>query len=175
MKSVLLVLLLVMFVLTIGCGDDGNPGKAFISFGWDEYAAWYEDTNPATPEDAEGIYPNTDYSTEPGSYSFEYGCWDQITNETWMFEGSYEITVNEGEKGGLFSSGGDGADSYFEMFLGGNGPNFSQLEKSAITKTCLMSENQSHNRISVGDVQIITKVSGNKTMTVVTQKYKVIN
>lgn len=107
----------ISIILLSGCGEDGQEGRAYLSFDWDWYVDWYNDNNPGVPY---YIYENTDYESSAGTYSFEYGCSDGQGN-FWSFYGTYTLTVNPGEEGSLFSDGADGADKFYTLYLRGSG------------------------------------------------------
>jgi len=155
MKKMLLIFAaLFSFIFMLGCGEDGQPGQAYLSFDWDYYVDWYEDNNSNVPYT---IYPNTDYNVEPGTYSYEYGCSDGYGN-VWGFYGTYTITVNPGEEGSMFSDGNDGADKFYEFILTGYGPYMQKLSADKVKKQFL---NQEYNdsgfeKSNVGEVETTT-------------------
>ena len=154
--------------MVLSCGSDGNPGNAYLSFTWDWYVDWYDDNNGSVPYT---IYENTDYQTSPGTFTYEYGCSDG-TGYFWEFYGTYTITINEGEKGGMFSGGGDGADKHFTLNLRGTGPYFS---KPSFDKQTL--EYLDKNKIdmsmyeitNIGEMEIETQESNGATIVITRQ------
>ena len=110
-----MIILLFILGLMIGCGTDGKDGKAYLRITWDWYVDTFEDNNPDTPYI---VNENTNYETDPGSYFYEYHCSDGLGNY-WYYTGTYTITIEEGEEGGLFTDGEDGDDNYFTLNLTG--------------------------------------------------------
>jgi len=123
-------ILMILVGLMIGCGVDGKDGKAYLRITWDWYVDSYSDNNSDTPYN---IYDGTYYETAPGSYSYSYDCSDGIGNY-WSYSGTYTITVDKGEKAGLFADGEDGEDSRFTLYLTGyksrENSNASSINKS---------------------------------------------
>ena len=117
-----LLMISIMLFLLIGCGKDGADGKAFISFTWSTLPEYYTDDNSSTPST---IYKNTYYKSPAGTFNFEYAIFDN-GGTLWLYWGTYRLTVNEGEPGGFLTNGSDGADKYFDMYLGVNGPGLSK-------------------------------------------------
>ena len=135
MKSSYLHLLIVIILISItlmGCGKDGKDGAAFLSFSWSSTIDWYQDDNSSTPST---IFVNTNYSTPPGTYNFQYRCSDAYTYK--VFTGSYTITINKGEKGSFLTSGDDGKNKNFSIYLGWYGPSVSV---NKLSKTMAPSE-----------------------------------
>jgi|GEM_PF-4806271 len=121
MKKILLALVIATFVF-LQCGEDGRDGMdglAFLAFDWDTLPDWYYDNNDGIPAE---IHWMVDYQIEPGSYEFSYGITEGSIYYEW--QGTYRVTINEGQrgrKGGLFSDGADGRDGediYYTIFLG---------------------------------------------------------
>lgn len=109
MKNVFtIVLVLTVLMAMLGCGKDGKDGTASIAISWLYDPFSYSDDNPSTP--ISGTV-DTYYPTGVGTYSFTYQAWD---NSIWS--GTYTITVNEGEKGGLLPSISDGEDGKPKKF-----------------------------------------------------------
>lgn len=108
--------------LLIGCGQNGEDGDAYISFTWNTTPEWYYDDNPSVPST---IHKNRDYNTEAGKYEFSYKIYDSHANGYWTYSGNYKITINQGKKGSFLVDGDDGADKYFALYLGVNGPEIS--------------------------------------------------
>lgn len=107
--------LLILSLLLINCGDDGQDGKAFLSFDWVYAPAWFSDDCPATPST---IRKNSDYQVDAGSYSMMYESWD---GSVWSF--NYSISINSGTEGSFpFQSGEDGENKYYEINLYSSGP-----------------------------------------------------
>ena len=169
-----LFILFAALLFAIGCASDGESGKAYIAYDWDWYTDWYEDNNSATPST---IYPNTNYETSPGTYSFEYGCSDG-QGAVWIFEGTYEIVVNPGESGSWFTDGANGADNYFLFLLYGNGPEFYLNKSVNKSKVATLSFNAldmtQYNKVAVGEMTTETYESANGFMIVKRQMYKLI-
>jgi hypothetical protein len=152
MKKMLLIFALFSFIFMFGCGEDGQPGSAYISFTWDWYVDSYDDNNLDTPS---WITEYTDYNTNDGTFSYRYDCSDGVGN-FWYWYGTYTIYKNAGEEASWFSDGDDGADNYFRFGLYGYGPDF-YLLKSDVNKTKLKSLTESqldiskYNAIPVGE------------------------
>lgn len=118
MMRKMLVAALVIIVLSIvaGCGKDGEDGTAYFAISWLFDPLYYGDDNSQTP----AVMTNEQfYQTSPGTYNFSYQAWD---NSIWS--GTYTITVNQGEKGGLFpfDDGADGSPKYFTLYCYSIGP-----------------------------------------------------
>ena len=178
MKNMLLIFTLIFgFIFILGCGKDGEEGKAFLSFTWDNTARFYDDDNGATPEDTEqGILPNTNYETAAGSYDFAY-VWTYDDIDYYVSEGTYDITVNAGETGGLISDGANGEDNYFTLGLYADGEYEFGLNKGMASKLYLNSNTidmSNYNKIPVGEMTTETYKSANGFMIVKKQMYKLI-
>jgi hypothetical protein len=168
--------ILTSLILLTDCGKDGADGRAYIALDWDWYVDWYEDSNSDTPS---SFYANSDYETSAGSYNYEYGCSDVDYYGNWYYwgwEGTYTISINPGEKGGLISSGSDGADNYFQFNLWGSGPDF-YLNKpvngkeKALILTVPSEEIKFYKKTLVGNVIIETYENSNATMIITRQKF----
>jgi len=178
-KQIFAFLMLVIFVSSLsffsGCGDDGQPGSAAISFTWDWYVDSYDDSNPDTPT---WIYEYTNYGTSPGTYSYTYYCSDVIGNY-WYWYGTYNIYVNPGEEGGWFSDGDNGSDNFFRFGLYGSGPDFYLLKpnpdkpklKSLEASKLDMTKYES---VTVGDPIKETVYSRYGRMEITRQKFELI-
>ncbi|MFP4409734.1 MAG: hypothetical protein ACLFPW_14525 [Spirochaetaceae bacterium] len=101
-----------------GCGGDGSDGKAHIAYTWLYGPISFYTEDPAF-ETQTHIYNGEFRQSRAGTWYFEYVAWD----DSYWF-GEYEIYINEGESGGLFSEGEDGADLYFELAAYSFGPSF---------------------------------------------------
>jgi hypothetical protein len=101
-----------------GCGADGEDGKGYIAYTWAVGPISFYTEDPAFAGQST-IYNGEFRESRPGTWYFEYLSWD---DSYWY--GTYEIYINEGESGGLFSSGDDGADLYFELACYSFGPSF---------------------------------------------------
>lgn len=155
MKKLLLFVLVVLFgsLLMNGCmGDDGDDGRAYLSFDWDWYVDSYWDNNPNVPY---SISKNRDYNVKAGTYSFSYNCSDGVGN-FWGYDGTYRITINKGEAGKAFGvDGADGNDKYFNLFLSGNGAYYlkplidDKIEKEILLKNQI--DLSFYNKVKVGE------------------------
>ncbi|MEP0862444.1 MAG: hypothetical protein HRF52_13490 [Ignavibacterium sp.] len=114
------IILGIICLLLISCGKDGNEGRAFVSFDWSSTVVYYDDSNPSIPST---IWRNQNYQSDAGTFYFEYGVDNGSEYRLWT--GSYSITKNPGEKGSLFVDGKDGANKYYKIYLGFNGPRVS--------------------------------------------------
>ena len=171
----LFILFAAALLFIMGCGKDGEEGKAFLSFTWDNSARAYDDNNSATPEET-GIYPNTNYETPAGSYAFEY-IWTLDDIDYNLTEGTYTITVNAGESGGLISDGASGEDNYFTLGLYAYGEWEFGLNKNSASKSYLNSNTldmTQYNKVAVGEMTTETYESANGFMIVKRQMYKLI-
>ena len=101
-----------------GCGGDGSDGKGYIAYSWLYGPITFNSNDPAFEEQTY-IYNGDFQESRPGVWSFEYIAWD---DSYWY--GTYEIHINEGESGGLFSEGEDGEDLYFQLACYSIGPSF---------------------------------------------------
>lgn len=122
-----LFLSFVLMLTIISCGKDGKDGIAYLEIDWDPYVYSYWDDNPNTPE----TINNRDlYRVTPGIYHYEY-LWKDLQGNSYGEEGTYEIYINKGEKGGFLKAGKDGETEYFHLYLyEDNNPNVA--EKSTI-------------------------------------------
>ena len=174
MKKLLLFLsLFVGVILFSGCAKDGENGKAFLSFTWDAYVDYYWDDNSNIPTP---IYSYTEYEVGAGTYNYEYGCSDGAGNY-WGFEGTYQITVNPGESGSLFTDGENGDDSYFTFGLYGGGPWFYKEDTTKILSPSLFKSIKNSNEYTkeyVGEKEVTVQNSGNRQMIINKQMYKLI-
>ncbi|MHB2153151.1 hypothetical protein ACX8XN_01990 [Calditrichota bacterium GD2] len=166
--------ILLSSVLFLGCGQDGEDGKAYLSFTWDWYVDSYTDNNPGVPST---IHEYTDYEVAPGTYYYEYYCSDGLGNY-WGYEGTYKITINKGEKGGFLVDGEDGEDNYFRMTLSGSGPSMSlnkttkiSEKKSSLTPVKNFNGND-YKKLYVGDEIIETIYSNNGKMVIRKKMFK---
>ena len=108
--------LIVPFILAltiISCGKDGKDGIAYLQINWDPYVYSYWDDNPNTPN---VIKSNEFYQVYPGTYHYEY-LWKDLPGNSYGEEGTYEIFINKGEKGGFLKTGKDGEIEYFQLYL----------------------------------------------------------
>lgn len=101
-----------------GCGGDGQDGKGYIAYTWLYGPISFYTEDPAF-ETQSYIYNGEFRESRPGRWYFEYLAWDDS-----LWYGTYEIYINEGESGGLFSEGDDGADLYFQLACYSFGPSF---------------------------------------------------
>ncbi len=116
---VITLLALAVFVAAVtGCGRPGADGDAYIAYSWVVGPITIATNDPAFAG-ASYIYNGEFLRTSPGVYDFEYVAWDDS-----YWAGWYEIYVNPGEDGGIFSPGEDGTDLYFELACYSTGPSF---------------------------------------------------
>lgn len=118
-------ILLLVASLTIfsGCGEDGEPGDAYLAVDW----ASGTDAMGVEAISSSTIYRNREYLVGAGTTQFAYSGHSGYSE--WSYYGTITITVREGEEGGLFADGEDGADSYFRLYLGSSGPSFNRYGK----------------------------------------------
>jgi hypothetical protein len=110
------ILGILLTTTLVGCGGDGSDGKAYIAYTWLYGPISFYTEDPAF-ETETYIYNGEFRETRPGEWYFEYLAWD---DSYWY--GTYEIYINEGESGGLFSEGEDGGDLYFQLAAYSIGP-----------------------------------------------------
>ena len=110
-----LLVFILLSVIVINCGSDGVDGDAYLSFEWDWYVDGYGDDNPGIPS---SISENVNYKVNPGTYEFAYVCSDGEGN-SWYFDGTYKIKIEEGTEGGFLTDGDDGDDKYYTLDLDG--------------------------------------------------------
>ncbi len=109
-----IIVFLLILILNIGCGSDGNDGDVFVRF-----RAVLEPTNfiidnSDIPIDFEyDVY----YKTRAGSYPFSYVDHNGVQHPLPGEYGVLEIIADSGQEGGLFSSGDDGQDLYIDLIL----------------------------------------------------------
>ncbi|MDO9577761.1 MAG: hypothetical protein Q7J16_07745 [Candidatus Cloacimonadales bacterium] len=169
-----LIILVFGIMLIMGCGADGKDGKAYLRITWDWYVDSFYDNNPDTPYN---VYEDTYYETDPGSYTYSYDCSDGLGNY-WSYSGTYTITIDKGEKGGLFTAGEDGEDSYFYLDLTGyaSRDNSNDNSTSKSKKTELNRDNEInlslYEKIKISDMKSETFYSGNYRMDVSKQMYQ---
>lgn len=172
--AIFILAILLAFFTFSGCGEDGQPGQAYISFTWDWYVDSYDDSNSDTPS---WISEYQDYNTSSGTYSYRYDCSDGIGN-FWYWYGTYTIYKNPGEEASWFSDGEDGADNRFRFGLYGSGPDF-YLMKPDINKVKLESLTESnidmskYNAIPVGEEikETIYSTNNRYKMEITRQRY----
>jgi hypothetical protein len=177
MKKIL-ILLLALFAASFfsGCGEDGEPGEAYISFDWDWYVDYYNDNNYDVPGT---IYEYTNYWTSPGTYSYDYGCSDGAGN-FWGYYGTYTITINPGEEGSMFTDGDDGEDNYFRFSMSGNGTSFYLLKENPekIKKESLNEVNEldlsQYDKVDVGPVEVEVQNTRKGQMVIKRQLYQLV-
>lgn len=170
-KLALFLIVFIGLIFMSSCGKGGQNGFAYIAFDWDWYVDAYEDNNSATPSN---FYNFTDYETTQGSYTYTYWCSDYY--DFWYWEGTYTITINEGESGGFMTDGNDGEDNYFQFDLWGSGPDFYMNKpiegKEKAPKLTLPSDEiKSHKGTPVGDMIIETIEKPGATMVITRQKF----
>ncbi len=105
-------------LLLAGCGANGEDGDSFIAYSWVSGPITFYTEDPAF-EGQDAIYNESYVSAVPGTWYMEYQAWD---GSQWWAE--YEIYLDEGEDGGLFTDGDDGVDLYFELAAYSIGPSF---------------------------------------------------
>ncbi|MBT3232589.1 MAG: hypothetical protein HN356_07215 [Calditrichaeota bacterium] len=120
MKRILLMsLFLIGLFFLNGCpGSDGEDGRAYMSISFsDTQPLSYWDNNPSMPY---GLRYGRSYLSEPGIFDFEY-----FVTEDQSWAGTYEIYIEEGEKGhDFFVDGDDGWDIYLTLLRDPDGPTF---------------------------------------------------
>ncbi|MBN2833360.1 MAG: hypothetical protein JXR48_00180 [Candidatus Delongbacteria bacterium] len=106
-KFVESVLLLLGLLLLISCGKDGSDGNVYcaVYLGYGVYG--YYDNNPGIPST---FYNGEYYKSSAGTYDFGY------EDDYKYYWGTYTLTQNEGEAGGVFTDGDDGEDTYFTNY-----------------------------------------------------------
>lgn len=135
-----LIFLFILVTLLSSCykepwyGKDGRPGNAYLAVDWVDDEPDYIDvgTSAVPPYFYWGEY----YRAYPGIYQLYY------EGEVWMgnrwafyaWEIDYEIWRNEGEQGGAYYHGRDGADTYFTLECSPFGPLVYEDYKSGDTK-----------------------------------------
>lgn len=103
-------------------GDDGHPGNAYVSLTWIDAKPEYIDAGssgiPAV------FYWDKYYPARPGYYTLYYegSVWNGYAKSFYAWEISYEIWRMEGEDGGLYHHGDNGADTYFTLECSPYGP-----------------------------------------------------
>jgi hypothetical protein len=113
------IVVIVVSLMAVSCGVDGDPGHCYISVDWEYYNAdygvyYYEDNNPDVP-DSDEIVPGWYYESYPGVYDYYYESEDP---DYWYdYTGFYELIQNPGSPGGLLHDGLDGPDTYFDLYL----------------------------------------------------------
>ena len=111
--------LIAAILLLSGCslfiGQDGQDGRAYISYEFVATPFYYDTNDPGIPYI--GLIAGYYYETLPGTYFLIYESWD---GSVWSTQ--YSIYINEGEPGTLFVDGADGEDLYFEMLAFSSGP-----------------------------------------------------
>ncbi len=115
MRRVLICMLLLLTVLMMfGCkGKNGLDGKIFLKI-WLVNCTSYWDNNPGIPF---GFNSSTFYLCNPGTFDYEY-----YTTDDWHWWGTYTVVAEEGEEGGWFVNGDDGADRYYTLTCTSSGP-----------------------------------------------------
>jgi len=109
MKTTTLKLLITLFALIslftlTSCGKDGEPGKAYVRVVQTDGTGSYWDDNSGMPY---GFYYEQYYECQEGTYNYRYYLSDGA-----QWYGTYSVFVNEGEEGGIFADGENGADTY---------------------------------------------------------------
>ena len=103
-------------------GDNGRPGNAFVALTWTNAKPEYIDAGSS------GIPPvfywDEYYPAMPGYYTLYYegSVWNAYAKSFYAWEINYEIWRMEGEDGGLYHHGADGADTYFTLECNPYGP-----------------------------------------------------
>jgi len=115
-------LLLNSCYVTPWYGEDGRQGNAYVALTWVDAKPDYIDAGPS------GIPPvfywDQYYRAVPGYYSLYYegSVWNGYGKSFYAWEIYYEIWRMEGENGGLYYHGADGADTYFTLECSPYGP-----------------------------------------------------
>ena len=168
-----LILPFILVLTIISCGKDGKDGIAYLQINWDPYVYSYWDDNPDTPD----IIKNSDnYRVYPGIYHYEY-LWKDLQGNSYGEEGTYEIFINKGEKGGFLKTGKDGESEYFELYLHeDNGPNVTEKSKALNKKQSLsvMKAAEVSNKIYTDNTEYDTIYSHRFTMIVSRKKFRLI-
>lgn len=114
-KGVGYVIFLMAGLILLSCSVDGEDGTSYIAYSWTSTLSYLYTEDPAF---GATVY-NAQYETATeGTYYMEYTA----DGNSWWAQ--YEIEIDEGEEGGLFSRGEDGDDLYFELYLSSYGPSF---------------------------------------------------
>lgn len=121
--SLLLITLLITSCYTEPWyGRDGRPGYAFLTITWIDAKPDYIDagTGDIPPVFEYGKY----YSAWPGYYTLYYdgSFWNGQAWASYAWEVDYEIWAVNGEPGGPYCNGANGADNYFTVECSPYGP-----------------------------------------------------
>lgn len=116
MKRLIYALLpLMIALLLVGCmGKDGKDGRVLLRIRLIDVTRYW-DNNPAIPV---GFSTEVYYTSQPGTYLYEYDCTDGTT-----WDGTYRLRKSYGEEGGFMSDGADGLDRYYTFTCDFAGPN----------------------------------------------------
>jgi hypothetical protein len=118
------VVLLMASLIVLSCSVDGEDGTSYIAYSWYCIQGVYTED----PAFGNTIY-NGEYETATeGEYYMDY---QDCNGDVWW--AVYEIEIDEGEEGGLFTRGEDGDDLYFELYLSSSGPSFYTSSSTAGT------------------------------------------
>jgi len=105
-----LVALISVFTLN-SCGKDGADGAVYCAVYLGSGVYGYGDNNNAIPS----VFVNGQYySGSAGTYSYYY------EDASYYYNGTYTLSQNAGEDGGLITDGEDGADTYFTNYCYGS-------------------------------------------------------
>ncbi len=129
MRRVLICLMLLLSVLMMfGCkGKNGLDGRIYLKI-WLINCTSYTDNNDGIPF---GFSTTTFYLCDPGTYDYEY-----YTEDDWHWWGTYTLVAEEGEEGGWFVNGDDGADRHYTLTCQSSGPTLTYtLGKNGPSKT----------------------------------------
>ena len=117
-KILLTIFCIILLFIISACGQKGNDGDILLKIKLYYSTAGYWDNNSSIPY---GFSQSTFYDSNSGSYNFEYWWIDDIGNEV-DWTGTYTLTADEGEEGGLFADGEDGVDKYYTLNCYAAGP-----------------------------------------------------
>lgn len=123
MKKLTPVLITIM--LFSGCGKDGSDGLAFIQY----YNAGSGEVVDFETTDLNYTIDSWRWDVEyqqiePSTHEYTLQYLDYLTNDTLLFEGIYEITVNKGGSASGMDDGVDGKDRYYNFWIDRYGVDF---------------------------------------------------
>lgn len=126
LKSLKILAFAGLFIALSSCcddrGRDGRPGRAYLALEWEVDIPDYLDVGtPDIPATFEwGRY----YRAYPGWYEvyYEGNYFNGSGNVSYAWEMEYEIWETEGERGGYYSDGEDGPDTFFDLLISPYGP-----------------------------------------------------
>ncbi len=124
-KSKNFITILLLTIILFSCyreGEDGEPGRAYLSLSYFDIEPSYIDIG--NTEIPQTFFYDEDYRVHPGWYTLYYEVSYTIGRVlvTNAYEVDYEIWINLGEPGDVNYDGRDGEDTYFEIELYPDGP-----------------------------------------------------